>query len=229
MARVPRKFLAGHCYHVINRGNERATVYRDAKDYRNFVHIMAEACERTPMRILAACLMPNHFHFVLQPTDGDTISDWMHWLMTKHVVRHRKRHQTVGHIWQGRFKPFAIQADGHLYAVMRYVERNALRAGLVERAERWPWGSLHWRYSSRPPITITDPPGGLPAHWIDRVNETQTHVELEALRECTRRNRPFGDAEWVKQLDAKPARPAEAPGPSGAVRTTPSPETPAAR
>ena len=142
MPRTARASLADVCYHVMNRGNRRATIYHDESDYQAFVEMMRRATRRLPMRILAWCLMPNHFHLVLRPhADGD-LGRWMHWLLTTQTQRHRLRHETTGRIWQGRFKAPPIQCDRHLLVVMRYVERNPLRAGLVRRAEAWPWSSL---------------------------------------------------------------------------------------
>jgi len=142
MPRSIRALPGGLCYHVINRGNCRARVFHGEADYRECLKLMAAACERLPLRLLAYCLMPNHVHFVLWPQEDGEVSRWMQWLTTTHVRRHHRRHGTDGHLWQGRFKAFPIQRDEHLLSVLRYVERNPLRAKLVARAEDWPWSSL---------------------------------------------------------------------------------------
>jgi len=88
------------------------------------------------MRVLAYCLMPNHFHLALWPqADGD-LSRWMQWVLTAHVRRYHRHYGSSGHVWQGRFKAFPIQADGHLLTVLRYIERNPVRAGLGGRGGR---------------------------------------------------------------------------------------------
>ncbi len=197
MARIPRSLQVGYCFHAINRGNRRAVIFHQPRDYRAFLGILSEAQERIDMPLLAACLMPNHFHFVVRPGAPGELSRWMHWVLTTHVARYRKAHGTEGRIWQGRYKSFPIQNDGHLLAVMRYVERNALRAGLVQRAEYWPWGSLHWRNTGQPGIALSDPPSGLPGDWVRWVNEAQTTAELEAMRKCVNSQRPFGDVHWL--------------------------------
>ena len=124
MARTARASVGGICYHVINRGNARAQVYFDTSDYSAFLTLMSLAIERVSMRILAYCLMPNHFHLVLWPHNDGDLSRWMHWLMTAHVSRHHRIRKTSGRIWQGRFKAFPIEQDRHLLTVLRYVERN---------------------------------------------------------------------------------------------------------
>jgi putative transposase len=196
--RAARSSIGGLCYHVVDRGNARATVYHDATDYTDFVRLIALACEQVPMRVLAYCLMPNHVHLVAWPfADGD-LGRWMHWLLTAHVRRHHKRHGTIGRIWQGRYKSFPIQQDHHLLAVLRYVERNPLRANLVERAEDWRWSSLYKDRAGRSAFVVAAPVRR-PAEWVERVNEPVTDAELSALRLSVKRSRPFGAHDWVRE------------------------------
>jgi len=156
---------------VINRGNARAEVFHKEEDLGAFVRIMGEAGIRVPMRVVAYCLMTNHFHFVLWPrADGD-LSRWMHWLLTTHVRRYLGHYRHSGHVWQGRFKAFPIQQDEHLLTVVRYVERNPLRAGIVERAQDWRWSSL--RPDAEGPSLDPGPtPRG--ADWLEFVNTAMT-------------------------------------------------------
>jgi putative transposase len=181
----------------MSRGNGRATVFHDASDYDAFVELLYRAKKRLPMRVLAWCLMPNHFHLVLLPhRDGD-LGRWMHWLLTAHVQRHRWRHGTVGRIWQGRFKAAPIQHDEHLAVVFRYVERNPLRAGLVDRAERWRWSSLRARTSNTDPL-LSPSPVSLPPDWLEFVHRPRTVAELQRVRVSIARGRPFGDPTWIQ-------------------------------
>ncbi len=145
------------------------------------------------MRILAYCLMPNHFHLALWPRGDGELSRWMHWLMTTHVRRYLGRYRSSGHVWQGRFKAFPAQEDEHLLAVLRYIERNPLRAGLVERAEAWPWSSLRWLAApERGPVRLE--PGTVPRGtlWLEGVNAVTADIDLEIIRQSVRRDRPFG-------------------------------------
>src|SRR3990172_9968876 len=144
MPRTARASAGGVCYHVLNRGNGRAKVFHKEGDYAAFVDLLAAANDRLPMRILGYVLMPNHFHLVLWPRAAGDLSRWMQWLLTSHVRRYHRHYHSSGHVWQGRFKAFPIEQDEHLIPVLRYVERNPLRAkGLpVRKAERWPWSSV---------------------------------------------------------------------------------------
>ncbi len=194
MPRTARASLGGICYHVINRGNARARVFHDQKDYARFLAQFVRAQTSIAMRLVGWCIMPNHFHFVLWPHHDGDLGRFMHRWMTSHVHAHRRRHGTVGHIWQGRFKGFPIQHDAHLMAVLRYVERNALRANLVRRAEAWPWSSI----SADGPTLTLQSPVERPEDWVDWVNQPQEEAELAALRASVNRERPYGDKAWVR-------------------------------
>lgn len=202
MPRTARSATAGTCYHVINRGNNRARVFSRPSDYRAFVELIRAAQVRTPLRLIAACLMPNHFHLVLMPRQPGDLGRWMQWLLTTQVRRHHRREGTSGRLWQGRFKAFPIQRDEHLLTVMRYVERNALRAGLVNDAGSWAWGSLAWRTESEYGGMLAASPVPLPVEWTRWVNSPQTPAELEQLRACVNRQRPYGSDAWATRTAA---------------------------
>jgi putative transposase len=201
MGRSLRAAEGGYVYHVLNRANARLPLFRKDRDYAAFERILAEACARVPVRLLAYCVLPNHWHMLLwPPRDGD-LSRFTGWLTLTHTQRwHAHYHNAgCGHVYQGRFKSFPIQADDHFYTVGRYVERNALRAGLVSRAERWRWGSL-WRRqfgTAEDKELLAAWPVPYPAGWLARVNAPQTEAELTALRRCVQRGQPLGDAGWV--------------------------------
>ena len=149
--------LAGLCTHIVTRGNARATVFHSEHDYAVFAGLMKAAQERVRLELFAWCLMPNHLHFVVRPRTADDLAVWMHWLLTTHAQRHRSRHATTGHIWQGRYKAFPIQTDVHLLRVLRYVERNPVRAALVPSSSDWRWSSLSERTSVRRGCPLGDP------------------------------------------------------------------------
>jgi putative transposase len=197
MPRTARAIVADCCYHVINRGNKKAAVFHERADYEQFLALLARAQQRLAVPVLAACLMPNHIHLVVQPSADEDLAKWMHWLFTTHVRWYHAKYATTGRVWQGRYKAFLIQQDHHLLTVMRYVERNALRAKLVDRAEDWTWGSLAWRRANRPAVALAEPPASLPSYWRQLVNEPQTAAEIAEIRTCVNRQRPFGDQQFV--------------------------------
>lgn len=197
MPRTARASVGGICYHVINRGNARAQVYHEQSDYRAFLSLMKLACEQVPMRVLAYCLMPNHFHFVLWPHNDGDLSRWMHWLLTSHVRRHHRVNGTSGRIWQGRFKAFPIQQDRHLLTVMRYVERNPVKANLVACATHWDWSSVSRSTAAIARELQSESPVTKPGNWPEVVNRPQSNAEIDALRRCSFKNAPFGSKRWA--------------------------------
>src|SRR5262249_40908331 len=147
---------------------------------------------------------PNHWHFVLWPRHDGELTAFLRWLTHTHTQRWHAHYHTAGtgHLYQGRFKSFPIQEDDHLLTVLRYVERNALRAGLVERAEDWRWSSLAARLQpgAAGASLLSEGPVPLPADWLGWVNRPQTEAELRAVREAVARGSPFGGAAWQQRV-----------------------------
>ena len=197
MARPLRQDIAGFHYHVLNRANAGMEIFACRGDYEAFLRLMTMALEREPVGILSFCLMPNHFHFVLSPREDGAMGRWMHLLMTTHVRRYHGVYGTAGHLWQGRYKSFPVQDDKHLYTVIRYTERNPLRANMVAAAEAWEWSSLHLGHTSPWDSLLQEWPVPRPPYWEAHVNAPQSAKELEALRTCIRRGRPYGTAQWT--------------------------------
>src|SRR5438067_3845258 len=147
MSRTARVAPGGLAYHVLNRAVARLPLLQKPADYDAFERVMAEAMARHPTRLLTYCLMPNHWHMVIWPEKDGELTAFVRWLTHTHTMRWHAHYHTsgTGHVYQDRFKSFAIQQDEHLLNVRRHVERNALRAGLAGRAEEWPWGGLRRR------------------------------------------------------------------------------------
>jgi putative transposase len=148
--------------------------------------------------VLGYCLMPNHFHLVIRPqADGD-LGWWVQWLLMAHARRYHRHDGTSGHAWQGRFKEFIIQDDDHLRTVLRYVERNDLRAELVTRAEDWKWSSL-LGWLRRDPLLWQSGLQERDKLWPARVNEPLSDGDLHRLRLSVERGRPFGNELWTRE------------------------------
>ena len=198
MARPLRAAEGGLVYHCLNRANARLAIFTKDGDFEAFERVLTEAIARHDMQLLAYCILRNHFHLVLWPkADGD-LSRFMRWLTLTHTQRWHAHHHSAGtgHLYQGRFKSFPVQSDAHLYTVCRYVERNALRAGLVERAEQWRWGSLWWTRHKSPAVPLSPWPIARPRDWVARVNAPLTRAEEEAVQRCIQRNQPYGARDW---------------------------------
>ena len=207
MGRPLRAAQGGLVYHTLNRANARLTIFEDEGDFTAFERILAEAVTRYGMRLLAYCLMPNHFHLLLWPRGDRDLSQFMQWLTLTHTQRWHAHHHTAGsgHLYQGRFKSFPVQSDDHFLTVCRYVERNALRAGLAERAEDWPWGSLARCLTSDTDAepTLCRWPINRPSDWTLRVNMPMTPAEEEAVQRSIRRGQPYGTEPWQKRTASR--------------------------
>jgi putative transposase len=142
MGRLPRAIDDGLVYHALNRGNNRGDVVADDADHLAFLQAIADAKERYPFRLFGYCLMTNHFHLLLRPEPEQTISRILQSLTVTHTWRFQKRHRSSGHVWQGRFKSPVIQDDAHLLVVLRYVEANPLRAGIVTNSADYRWSGF---------------------------------------------------------------------------------------
>jgi putative transposase len=206
MPRRARSIVGGYAYHVLNRANGRLRLFRKEADFAAFERVIDEAFERVPLRILGYTLMGNHWHFVVWPRQRQhqQVSEFFRWLTVTHSQRWHAHHGTagMGHVYQGRFKSFPIAADEHLLAVLRYIERNPLRAGLVERAEDWQWGSLYRRTlgTHEQQSLLADSPVRLGRLWNQYVNDPQSEAELAAIRRSIARGQPFGGNAWQKKV-----------------------------
>jgi len=199
MPRVPRAALGGFAYHVLNRAVRRRTILVTPRDYSAFESLLIEAFERVPVTLFSYCLMPNHWHLVVCPSATGQLSQLMQWLTLTHTTRWHASHGTrgTGPLYQGRFKSIPVQHDEHLFRVCRYVERNPLRAGLVDRAEQWRWSSLWHRGRKSTQIPLEASQILHSTEWIEFVNRPQTVAELHPIRSAIRHGLPLGGDEWI--------------------------------
>jgi putative transposase len=211
MPRTARNAPGGLVYHVLNRANGRLRLFKKEEDFLAFERILLMAHERTPIRILDWCVMSNHWHLVLWPRKDGELTAFMRWLTLTHAQRWKHSHGAVGHghLYQGRFKSFPIEQDEHLLTLLRYVERNPVRARAVRRAEQWRWGSCHVRQNRSHDLypLLSEWPMARPSKWLETVNLPQNEAEEKMVRDCLERNRPMGSDRWVhrmaRQLDLR--------------------------
>lgn len=168
------------------------------------MRVLDETWEEVPLPVFSMVLMPNHWHFVVQPTTDQQVSEFFRLLTVTHTMRWQAHYHTggTGHLYQGRFKSFPVEESDHLLTLMRYVERNPVRAKLIQAAEDWKWSSAWERQLNKQkrarwlavPTGIT-----LPRAWRTWVNEPQTEAEVEAIRRCIVRGSPWGSEPWRLQ------------------------------
>jgi len=145
--------------------------------------------------------MSNHWHLMAWPSVDSRLSDFMKWLTVTHTQRWHSAHGTtgMGHVYQGRFKSFPIEDDGHYLTALRYVESNPLRAGLVSKSQDWPWASLSLRNGKKSDITLSEGPIALPHRWNYLVNIGVNDVQRQTIEKCIKRGCPLGNEQWVQK------------------------------
>jgi putative transposase len=201
MPRTARSTEAGMVYHVLNRGNGRMRLFHKARDYQAFERVLAEGLQRYPVELFTYCVLPNHWHLVVRPKTDDALGRWMGWVGVTHVRRHHEHYHSRGggHLYQGRFKSFPVAEDDYFLALCRYVEANARRAGLVQRAEQWQWSGLARRKRGADELPLSSWPVEQPRNWLARVNRDLKQEQMEAIRTCVARGRPLGPQDWVQR------------------------------
>jgi putative transposase len=201
MPRTARSIEAEIIYHVLNRGNGRMQLFHKDEDSTAFEHALSQALGRNPVDLLTYCLMPNHWHLVVRPQTDSALGRMMAWVGATHVRRHQEHYhrRSAGHLYQGRYKSFPVAEDDYFLTLCRYVESNALRARLVERAEQWTWGGL-WRRAHRAvgPV-LSEWPVERPRNRTGSVNGELAPEEMHVVRECVVRGRPLGPVDWMTE------------------------------
>ena len=153
MARKLRVQYPGAIYHVMNRGDRREPIFKDDRDRKRFLQTLGEACEKTGWHIHAWCLMPNHFHLVIETPQANLVAG-MKWLLGAYTGRFNRRHKLFGHLFSGRYKALIVDGsgNGYLKTVCDYVHLNPTRARLLRPEQKlasYPWSSLRYYLQSR--------------------------------------------------------------------------------
>lgn len=183
MPRPLRKFKDDGIYHILNRGNFRQRIFHKDGDYLAFLKLFGEMKDQYEISLYAYCLMPNHFHMLVNATQGEELSPAMQWFMTTHVRRYHQHYESSGHLWQGRFKSFEVSGDDYFLTVARYIEGNPVRAGLVETALNWVWSSHRGRCGVQKDLLIEPLPVSWVGDWTEYVDRPLTTSELAKVRE----------------------------------------------
>jgi len=179
----PVRIVGGFVYHVTNRCAAGVTLFDSRAAYRAFVNLIAEAYAVRPTRLLAYCVMPNHWHLVLWPETDDAVERFVGWLSMTHVKRLHRWRGTRGPVYPKRYEAIPVESGRSLYRVIRYVERNPCAAGLVSTPRAWHWSSA----SPGSRIQLAEWPAPRPADWEDYVGTAIESAELEDIRRQLKR------------------------------------------
>jgi len=195
----------GLVYHVLNRRVMRLPLFDKDGDYLAFERVLDESLQRPDAPdLLAWCLMPNHWHLVVQATKQTNLSTWMQRVTVTHTHRWHAHTHTAGEgpLYQGRFKSFPVQEDVHFLTVCRYVEANARRAKLVKRAQSWRWGSLWVRRNRKGALQRWQRPWPVarPSTWLKDVNRAMEDETIQPVRHSVTRGLPLGNDPWITRI-----------------------------
>jgi len=225
MPRLARHVFPGIPHHVVQRGNRREDVFFSGADRRTYLDWLALYGAACNAQVLAYCLMTNHIHAVVVPDTADGLRETFQPLHTRYAMRVHRTRDTTGRVWQGRFFSAALD-EAYLYAAVRYVELNPVRAGIVGRAQDFPWSSAaaHCGLRHDPLLVARDawlPDVGGPAAWSDWLACGDRPEQLAVLRANTRKELPCGSEAFVTELERLAGRPLR-PGSRGRpLRTAP--------
>lgn len=205
MPRPKRIALGGYVYHAFNRANGRLRIFRKDSDFVAFEKILADGTALFSVRLCGYCILSNHWHLLVWPQEDGALSSFMRWITQTHAQRYHASHGTVGigHVYQGRYKSFPVQDDRHYLTVLRYIEANPLRAGLVEDAGQWAWSSFAVRRGRECTVVLSDGPVELPSQWGRLVHAALGPADLGGLASSMRRGAPFGRAHWTAAAAAR--------------------------
>lgn len=207
MPRNARVDVGGEIYHIINRANGRLQIFNKDEDYELFEKLLLETKELFGMRILAYVIMPNHWHLVLHPKNDGDLGAFMHRLSNAHTRKVHARTNTngSGHLYQGRYKSFLIDSENYLLAVIKYIERNSVRAKLVHFCEDWQWGSAWVRINgtTEQKKLLGKMPVPLPDDYIKWINTVDKIDDLKMIRASVDKSIPYGRDKWVDKMVSK--------------------------
>ena len=193
--------------HVVNRGNDKRVIFPQPLDYAAFLVLLREARERFAVELFAYCLMPNHFHLVVRTSNLKALSAYMHFVQREHAcdLRCVSRTKGHGHVFQRRYWSQVIDGEGHLLNVMRYVEANPYRAGLIDLSGIWEWSSL-WDRETGERDLLHASPLWLPDSWRTIVSVPLHTADMDRIRRPLEKGRPRVYEARKKEAGSRHAR-----------------------
>lgn len=201
MTRKPRIDVGQEIYHVLNRSVAKQHIFKTPEDYKLFEDVLTETVEITETKLLAYCVMSNHWHIVLQTRNDGDLSTFMKRLSAVHTQRYRSITKTIGQgpVYQGRYKSFIVDQDNHLLSLLSYVERNPLAANLVKNPLDYRYSSLYRRYkgTSKEKEILANWPMEEPEDYLSIIKKPLSNTETEKLERSLQKEVPFGDEAYV--------------------------------
>jgi putative transposase len=202
MPRIARIVGAGYPHHIIERGNNRERVFRDSTDYERYLFFLSKYSEEKEVAVLAYCLMPNHIHLLVRPSDEESLAKMMQGITLCYSKYFNEANGRTGRLWECRYHSTVIDGDSYLWTVSRYIENNPVRVGIVKRPEEYPYSSARAHILGTNDTLLKEP-----LFDKNELNEYRRFVRskedkkiLEEIRKQTRLGKPLGDAGFLEIL-----------------------------
>lgn len=215
MARLPRLSVAGYPHHVIQRGNDRGSIFGDAQDHGRYLEALREVTKAQSIAVHAYVLMPNHVHLLMTPPDAVAIGRAMQAIGRRYVRWFNDRHARTGALFEGRYRSTLVEADRYFLACMRYIELNPVRAGIVQHPEQFPWSSFRHHAGVLADSAITDHAlywslGNTPferqAAYMRLFEQEASTAELDRIRTATHGGWALGERGFAAEISRKTGR-----------------------
>lgn len=215
MARLPRLIVPQQAHHIVQRGNDRQSIFRDPDDFTAFLAWLRDAAKQSNVALHAYVLMPNHLHLLATPAEQDGLARMMQWVGRHYVQYFNRKYDRVGTLFQGRYKTTVIDSERYFLTCSRYIELNPARAALVANPPDYPWSSLEHHLGTKFDPLITDHPlywamGNTPfereAAYKALIEQGLTAEELKLMREATLKGWALGSDQFKLALEKKTSR-----------------------
>ncbi|MDD4203054.1 MAG: transposase [Candidatus Omnitrophica bacterium] len=207
MPRQSRLIALGECHHITQRGNGKQIVFHDDKDKEKYLEYLLQYSKEYELSILVYSLMPNHVHHIVVPAKQDSIAKTFKYTHGAYAQYYNKKHERSGHLWQGRFYSCILDPE-HLYCAVRYIERNPVRAGLVQKPWDWNFSSVSAHLGK-----IKEEPFGLrkifgfmdilPEEWKFYIDSAEDEKDVELFKKHTKTGRPLGEKKFIDKLEKR--------------------------
>lgn len=202
MPRIARAVAVGFPHHITQRGNYRQRVFENDDDYLQYLEWLQIYSKKYALNIWAYCLMNNYVHFIAVPMEDNSLAKTFNTLHMRYSQHINSRQENRGHLWQGRFFSCALD-ERHLYAAVRYVENNPVRAHLVKKAENYRWSSAYAHANGKIDKVLADNCYMVEKikDWSAYIREEEDTVLVEDIRQNTKTGRPCGDDRFVMKME----------------------------
>lgn len=207
MPRIARIVAVELPHHITQRGNYKQKVFSDDNDRRKYLSWIQEYSHKYNLSILVYCLVPNHVHFIAIPHREDSLAKTFNTAHMRYSQYFNKRIQTTGHLWQGRFYSCVLD-ETHLIVAARYIERNPVRANIIEKPWQWKWSSAlaHINKEEKSSLKLTDLFKIIDMSydsWKQYIDSKEDKKELDNIRTHTLTGRPLGTMTFIEELEKR--------------------------